>query len=252
MHRWNQSGNFVKRESMCKSGSFVVKAIFFKLVRLALIKTRGFANTFLFERGIFTVDDVKWKLAGFEFSKRVSRDFKCANFRRVAAKLVEIVSGFAKVSKVLYVQEKQCSTVVLPRVKYRYKSRWSPEVSRVVRHWKVLTESCPKSLKGLSSNKSTDRLWTFEVFFQRQTEATSRYGGQIENFQKREYLSPYADAKELKAGSVEFDKRAIAVIHEVLSFMNEKQLVIETFDDLPDLEDDDCLLVILRMIKLFE
>ncbi|XP_024988306.1 protein WHAT'S THIS FACTOR 1 homolog [Cynara cardunculus var. scolymus] len=54
-----------------------------------------------------------------------------------------------------------------------------------------------------------------------------RYGGQIENFQKREYLSPYADAKELKAGSVEFDKRAIAVMHEVLSFMNEKQLVTD-------------------------
>ncbi|KAK1434689.1 hypothetical protein QVD17_00438 [Tagetes erecta] len=54
-----------------------------------------------------------------------------------------------------------------------------------------------------------------------------RYGGQIENFQKREYLSPYADAKELKAGSVEFDKRAIAVMHEVLSFMNEKRLVTD-------------------------
>ncbi|XP_071725964.1 protein WHAT'S THIS FACTOR 1 homolog, chloroplastic-like [Rutidosis leptorrhynchoides] len=54
-----------------------------------------------------------------------------------------------------------------------------------------------------------------------------RYSGQIENFQKREYLSPYADAKELKAGSVEFDKRAIAVMHEVLSFMNEKRLVTD-------------------------
>ncbi|KAI3694815.1 hypothetical protein L1987_77796 [Smallanthus sonchifolius] len=54
-----------------------------------------------------------------------------------------------------------------------------------------------------------------------------RYGGQIENFQKREYLSPYADAKGLKAGSVEFDKRAIAVMHEVLSFMNETRLVTD-------------------------
>ncbi|KAJ0525175.1 putative plant organelle RNA recognition domain-containing protein [Helianthus annuus] len=54
-----------------------------------------------------------------------------------------------------------------------------------------------------------------------------RYGGQIENFQKREYLSPYADAKELKVGSVEFDKRAIAVMHEVLSFMNEKRLITD-------------------------
>nr|XP_043626390.1 protein WHAT'S THIS FACTOR 1 homolog, chloroplastic [Erigeron canadensis] len=54
-----------------------------------------------------------------------------------------------------------------------------------------------------------------------------RYRGPIEHFQKREYLSPYADAKELKAGSVEFDKRAIAVMHEVLSFMNEKRLVTD-------------------------
>ncbi|KAI3787583.1 hypothetical protein L1987_42158 [Smallanthus sonchifolius] len=54
-----------------------------------------------------------------------------------------------------------------------------------------------------------------------------RYGGQIENFQKREYLSPYADAKGLKAGSEEFNKRAIAVMHEVLCFMNEKRLVTD-------------------------
>lgn len=54
-----------------------------------------------------------------------------------------------------------------------------------------------------------------------------RYGGLIENFQKRAYLSPYADAKELKAGSQEFDKRAIAVMHEMLSFMNERRLVTD-------------------------
>ncbi|GJW01576.1 protein root primordium defective 1 [Tanacetum coccineum] len=54
-----------------------------------------------------------------------------------------------------------------------------------------------------------------------------RYGGPIENFQKREYLSPYADAKELKGGSDEFNKRAIAVMHEILSFMNEKRLVTD-------------------------
>ncbi|XP_076953986.1 protein WHAT'S THIS FACTOR 1 homolog, chloroplastic-like [Bidens hawaiensis] len=54
-----------------------------------------------------------------------------------------------------------------------------------------------------------------------------RYGGPIENFQKREYLSPYADASGLKAGSVDFDKRAVAVMHEMLSFMNEKRLVTD-------------------------
>ncbi|KAK6159077.1 hypothetical protein DH2020_006391 [Rehmannia glutinosa] len=54
-----------------------------------------------------------------------------------------------------------------------------------------------------------------------------RYAGKIEHFQKREYLSPYADARGLKAGSLEFDKRAIAVMHELLSFTIEKRLVTD-------------------------
>lgn len=54
-----------------------------------------------------------------------------------------------------------------------------------------------------------------------------RYGGKIEHFQKRSYLSPYADARELKAGSLEFDKRAVAVMHELLSFTIEKRLVTD-------------------------
>ncbi|KAK3011555.1 hypothetical protein RJ639_011271 [Escallonia herrerae] len=54
-----------------------------------------------------------------------------------------------------------------------------------------------------------------------------RYSGAIDHFQKRAYLSPYADARELKAGSKEFDKRAVAVMHEMLSFMSEKRLVTD-------------------------
>ncbi|CAH2072217.1 unnamed protein product [Thlaspi arvense] len=54
-----------------------------------------------------------------------------------------------------------------------------------------------------------------------------RYRGKIEHFQKRSYLSPYADARGLEAGSKEFDKRAIAVMHEVLSFTLEKRLVTD-------------------------
>lgn len=55
----------------------------------------------------------------------------------------------------------------------------------------------------------------------------SRYYPQIGNFQKREYLSPYADARDLKAGSQEFDKRAVAVMHELLSFTTEKRVVTD-------------------------
>ncbi|CAF1774878.1 hypothetical protein Bca4012_045572 [Brassica carinata] len=54
-----------------------------------------------------------------------------------------------------------------------------------------------------------------------------RYRGKIEHFQKRAYLSPYADARGLEAGSKEFDKRAIAVMHELLSFTLEKRLVTD-------------------------
>ncbi|KAL6523372.1 hypothetical protein OROGR_016975 [Orobanche gracilis] len=54
-----------------------------------------------------------------------------------------------------------------------------------------------------------------------------RYNGKIEHFQKREYLSPYADASGLQAGSREFDKRAVAVMHELLSFTLEKRLVTD-------------------------
>lgn len=67
----------------------------------------------------------------------------------------------------------------------------------------------------------------FPMKFPANYKKVSRYGGQIENFQKREYLSPYADARGLKAGSQEFDKRAIAVMHELLSFTIEKRLVTD-------------------------
>lgn len=54
-----------------------------------------------------------------------------------------------------------------------------------------------------------------------------RFGGTLEHFQTREYLSPYADARGLVAGSHEFDKRAVAVMHELLSFTLEKRLVTD-------------------------
>ncbi|KAF2285053.1 hypothetical protein GH714_037605 [Hevea brasiliensis] len=54
-----------------------------------------------------------------------------------------------------------------------------------------------------------------------------RYGGKIDHFQKRSYISPYADARGLTAGSLEFDKRAVAIMHELLSFTIEKRLVTD-------------------------
>ncbi|KAF7055475.1 hypothetical protein CFC21_062998 [Triticum aestivum] len=51
--------------------------------------------------------------------------------------------------------------------------------------------------------------------------------GNTEQFQKTTYLSPYAEAKDLTPGSHEFDKRAVAVMHEILSFTLEKRLVTD-------------------------
>lgn len=62
----------------------------------------------LFGHGIFAVDDDKWrqqrKLASFEFSTRVLRDFSCDVFRRNGAKMVRVVSGFSNAGLVFDMQ----------------------------------------------------------------------------------------------------------------------------------------------------
>ncbi|KAJ6879243.1 hypothetical protein NC652_032728 [Populus alba x Populus x berolinensis] len=65
--------------------------------------------TDLFGKGIFTVDGDKWrqqrKLASFEFSTRVLRDFSCSVFRRNAAKLVRVVSEMAIADQIFDMQD---------------------------------------------------------------------------------------------------------------------------------------------------
>lgn len=67
----------------------------------------------------------------------------------------------------------------------------------------------------------------FPVKFPLDYKRVSRYRGQIENFQKIAYLSPYANARGLTAGTQEFDKRTVAIIHEILNFTLEKRLVTD-------------------------
>ncbi|XWS45963.1 hypothetical protein CRYUN_Cryun14cG0024500 [Craigia yunnanensis] len=63
----------------------------------------------LWGQGIFAVDGDKWrqqrKLASYEFSTRVLRDFSCSVFRRNAAKLVRAVSKQAMSGQVIEVQD---------------------------------------------------------------------------------------------------------------------------------------------------
>ncbi|XP_031272668.1 cytochrome P450 704C1-like [Pistacia vera] len=65
--------------------------------------------TDLFGHGIFNVDGEKWrqqrKLASFEFSTRVLRDFSCAVFRKNTAKLVKAVSEFATAGRIFDMQD---------------------------------------------------------------------------------------------------------------------------------------------------
>ncbi|XP_054786973.1 cytochrome P450 704C1-like [Prosopis cineraria] len=63
----------------------------------------------LFGRGIFAVNGEMWKqqrkLASYEFSTRVLRDFSCSAFRTNAAKLVRVISGFSNESVAFDMQD---------------------------------------------------------------------------------------------------------------------------------------------------
>ncbi|CAA6658246.1 unnamed protein product [Spirodela intermedia] len=104
---------------------------------------------------------------------------------------------------------------------YDFRTRWIhsyPEIFRVIKlddiEYLELVSWNPEWAITELEKKSGTR----EIF---------RIGGKLEHFQKRPYFSPYADARELKPGSPEFDKRAVAVMHELLSFTIEKRLVTD-------------------------
>lgn len=128
---------------------------------------------------------------------------------------------------------------------YDFRSRWIhsfPEHFKVVKvddveylklvSWNpawAVTELEKQAHPGIEANPPSPGLLClpFPLKFPPNYKKVFRYGGQIEHFQKRPYLSPYADAGELKPGSREFDKRAVAVMHELLSFTLERRLVTD-------------------------
>ncbi|XP_023534828.1 protein WHAT'S THIS FACTOR 1 homolog isoform X3 [Cucurbita pepo subsp. pepo] len=99
---------------------------------------------------------------------------------------------------------------------------WNPAwaITELEKKLMGVTESTATHTPGLLS-------LPFPLKFPSNYKKMYRYGGKIDHFQKRSYLSPYADARELKAGSLEFDKRAVAVMHELLNFTMEKRLVTD-------------------------
>ncbi|KAL5728535.1 hypothetical protein ACHQM5_001608 [Ranunculus cassubicifolius] len=113
--------------------------------------------------------------------------------------------------------------VVKPKddVEYLQLVSWNPAwaVTELEKKVNGVSDSDPPS-PGLLS-------LPFPMKFPQNYKKIFRYGGKIEHFQKQSYLSPYADARGLQAGSPEFDKRAIAIMHELLSFTTEKRLVTD-------------------------
>ncbi|XP_071724166.1 protein WHAT'S THIS FACTOR 1 homolog, chloroplastic-like [Rutidosis leptorrhynchoides] len=64
----------------------------------------------------------------------------------------------------------------------------------------------------------------FPLKFPENYKKVYRHGGKLAHFQNLSYVSPYGDASELEKGTKEFDKRAVAVMHELISFTLEKRL----------------------------
>ncbi|XP_068634969.1 protein WHAT'S THIS FACTOR 1, chloroplastic-like isoform X2 [Aristolochia californica] len=98
---------------------------------------------------------------------------------------------------------------------------WNPS-------WAV-TELEKRRMVGVEADITTPGMLClpFPLKFPPNFKKIYRYGGKIDHFQKRPYLSPYADAKGLTAGTLEFDKRAVAIMHEMLSFTLEKRLITD-------------------------
>lgn len=102
---------------------------------------------------------------------------------------------------------------------------WKPHLAITELEKKV--SMMPEGLNDCDEHVPGFLSLAFPMKFPANYKKVIRYRGQIDNFQKREYVSPYADARGLKAGSQEFDKRAVAVMHELLSFTIEKRLVTD-------------------------
>ncbi|XP_051149264.1 protein WHAT'S THIS FACTOR 1 homolog, chloroplastic [Andrographis paniculata] len=105
-------------------------------------------------------------------------------------------------------------------VEYLELVSWKPDWSITELEKTVLGKIDGDHVPGLLS-------LSFPLKFPSTYKKVYRYGGKIDHFQKREYLSPYADARGLEPGSLEFDKRAVAVMHELLSFTVEKRVVTD-------------------------
>ncbi|KAB5553044.1 hypothetical protein DKX38_010355 [Salix brachista] len=110
---------------------------------------------------------------------------------------------------------------VVNEVSYLELVSWNPEWAITELEKRVL------GVNGSSNHQPGMLSLSFPLRFPSNYKKVYRHREKIDHFQKRSYLSPYADAKGLTAGSLEFDKRAVAIMHELLSFTLEKRLVTD-------------------------
>ncbi|KAJ6361767.1 hypothetical protein OIU78_002229 [Salix suchowensis] len=110
---------------------------------------------------------------------------------------------------------------VANEVSYLELVSWNPEWAITELEKRVL------GVNGSSNHQPGMLSLSFPLRFPSNYKKVYRHREKIDHFKKRSYLSPYADAKGLTAGSLEFDKRAVAIMHELLSFTLEKRLVTD-------------------------
>ncbi|KAG9445306.1 hypothetical protein H6P81_016646 [Aristolochia fimbriata] len=146
--------------------------------------------------------------------KRIQID-KIAHFRRDFGLPYDFRAGWVHEYPDLF------KVVKIDDTEYLELVSWNPS-------WAV-TELEKKTLVGDEAEVSAPGMLClpFPLKFPPNFKKVFRYGGKIDHFQKRPHLSPYADARGLSAGTLEFDKRAVAIMHEILSFTLEKRLVTD-------------------------
>lgn len=156
------------------------------------------------------------RLLMMSVDKRLPVD-KIANFRRDMGLPFDFrtrwIHMFPECFKVVRVEDAEYLKLV----------NWNPSWAVTELEMKAVTDETDRQLPSSPG----ELCLPFPVRFPPNYKKIFRIGGRIEHFQKRSYLSPYADAQGLTPGSQEFDKRAVAIMHEILSFTLEKRLVTD-------------------------
>ncbi|XP_072976965.1 protein WHAT'S THIS FACTOR 1, chloroplastic [Typha angustifolia] len=155
------------------------------------------------------------RLLMMSVDKRLPVD-KVAHFRR------EIGLPYDFRTRWIYLFPEHFKVVRVEDAEYLQLTSWNPA-------WAIteLEKKTYAAESNLEQNTPGELSLPFPIKFPPNYKKIFRIGGKIEHFQKRPYLSPYADPQGLLPGSQEFDKRAVAVMHEILSFTIEKRLVTD-------------------------